>query len=62
MHEDRGAWKEQMAVTDIMVFLSGCGITPAYASRIYRRYGLESIRVIQENPYQLSYDVEGLGF
>ena len=57
-----GAWKEQMAVTDIMVLLSGCGITPAYASRIYRRYGLESIRIIQENPYQISYDVEGIGF
>lgn len=56
------AWKEQMAVTDIMVFLSGCGVTAAYAAKIYRRYGLDSIRVIQENPYQLSYDITGIGF
>lgn len=56
------SWKEQMAVTDIMVFLSGCGVTPAYAAKIYRKYGLDSISVIQENPYQLSYDIDGIGF
>ena len=56
------AWKEQTAVTDIMVFLSGCGITPAYATKIYRRYGLDSIRVINENPYDLSYTIDGIGF
>lgn len=56
------AWKEQIAVTELMVFLSGCGITPAYATKIYRQYGLDAIRVIQNNPYQLSYDVTGIGF
>ncbi|HQN02087.1 MAG TPA: AAA family ATPase, partial [Candidatus Hydrogenedentes bacterium] len=56
------AWKEQTAVTEIMVFLSGCGITPAYATKIYRQYGLDAIRIIQQNPYQLSYDVAGIGF
>lgn len=56
------AWKEQMAVTDIMVFLAGCGITASYAAKIYRKYGLNAIAVIQENPYQLSYDITGIGF
>lgn len=56
------AWKEQTAVQDIMVFLSGCGITPVFATKIYRKYGLDAIRVIEENPYNLSYDISGIGF
>ena len=55
-------WREQRGVEDLMVFLSGCGITPAYATRIYRKYGLEAIQVIQNDPYQLCYDIGGIGF
>ena len=32
------------------------------ATRIYKQYGKESIKVIRENPYQLAQDVHGIGF
>src|SRR5258708_23035508 len=32
------------------------------ATRIYKQYGQESIKVIRENPYQLAQDVFGIGF
>src|SRR5260370_36500416 len=32
------------------------------ATRIYKQYGQESIKVVRENPYQLAQDVNGIGF
>lgn len=56
------SWKEQMAVQDIMVFLSGCGITPIFAAKIYRKYGRNAMQIVQDNPYKLAYDIVGMGF
>lgn len=54
--------ERQNMLTTIMAYIQGFGISPAYASRIYERYGLESISVIKKNPYQLAEDVNGIGF
>ena len=56
------SWLEQKAVKDIMLFLQSVDISPAYALKIYRTYGKDSIKIVQENPYQLTYDVWGIGF
>jgi exodeoxyribonuclease V alpha subunit len=56
------SWEEQKAVKDIMIFLQSFDISPAYALKIYRTYGGNSIKTVQENPYQLTYDVWGIGF
>jgi exodeoxyribonuclease V alpha subunit len=56
------SWDEQREVKDIMIFLQTFDISPAYALKIYRIYGKESIKIVQENPYQLTYDVWGIGF
>ena len=55
-------WSEQKSVRDVMVFLQGNGVSPAYAQKIYRIYGGNAIQVVQENPYRLSRDVFGIGF
>lgn len=55
-------WKEQLAVQDIMIFLNGCGITPIFAARIYRKYGLNAIETIKNDPYDLAYTIDGIGF
>ncbi|MBS3986020.1 MAG: ATP-dependent RecD-like DNA helicase [Selenomonadales bacterium] len=52
----------QREVQKVMVFLQGHGITPAYASRIYREYGAETEAAIRKNPYRLADDVFGIGF
>jgi len=58
----RHAWEEQKEIRDVMVFLQGQGVSPAYAVRIYKHYGNDAIRVVRENPYRLAMDIFGIGF
>jgi exodeoxyribonuclease V alpha subunit len=58
----RKAWADQREIRDLMVFLQGHGISPIHATRIYRQYGGEARRVVQENPYRLASDITGIGF
>ena len=45
-----------------MLFLQGHGVSAAYSTRIYRTYGQDAVKVVQENPYRLARDVRGIGF
>ena len=56
------AWQEQKDIASIMVFLQDKGASPAYASKIYKKYGASSIAVVTENPYRLAQEVWGIGF
>jgi len=56
------AFLAQKDIQDVMVFLQGSGITPAYAVRIYKEYGKQSIDVVRENPYRLADEIFGIGF
>ncbi len=58
----RDAWSAQRQVREVMVFLQGYGVSPAFAARIYKRYGAASIARVRENPYRLAFDVWGIGF
>ncbi len=50
------------SIQDVMVFLESAGISPAFAHRVYKRYGNDSIRIVSENPFRLAMDVHGIGF
>ena len=56
------AWAEQKVIREIMVFLHSHGVGTASAVRIFKRYGTDAIRCVQENPYQLARDIYGIGF
>ncbi|HOS69141.1 MAG TPA: ATP-dependent RecD-like DNA helicase [Bacillota bacterium] len=56
------AFQEQKELKDIMMFLEQYGIGPAYAVRIYKTYGENTIKEIKENPYKLADDIFGIGF
>ncbi len=56
------AWEAQRGMQDIMVFLQGHGIGAALALKIYRFYGLDTIRRVKDNPYALARDIYGVGF
>ena len=58
----RSAWNAQREVRKVMVFLQGYGVSPAFAARIYKRYGAAAIARVRENPYRLAFDVWGIGF
>ena len=58
----RLAWAEQQEIREVMLFLQGHGVSAAYATRIYRAYGQDAVRVVRHNPYRLAQDVRGIGF
>jgi len=45
-----------------MIFLQEHGVSPSYAVKIYKQYGQNSIKTVQENPYRLATDIFGIGF
>lgn len=58
----KAAWVEQREIRSVMVWLQGHGVSPAYATRIYKRFGSGAARIVQENPYRLADEVFGIGF
>ena len=57
-----GAWAEQKAVREIMVFLHSHGVGTARAVRVFKTYGSDAVEVITKNPYRLTRDIRGIGF
>ena len=56
------SWEEQVHIRDVMIFLRGIGVGASLAQKIYKSYGNDSIRLLEENPYRLSQDLFGVGF
>lgn len=55
-------WSEQRSIREVMIFLQKYSISPSYAQKIFRIYGNQSVKRVQENPYILSIEVSGIGF
>lgn len=62
MEKIKDCWTEQKAVRQVMVFLQGHGVSPAYAQKIFKTYGEQSVKKVKENPYALAKDIFGIGF
>jgi exodeoxyribonuclease V alpha subunit len=58
----REAWAEQSEVKEVMIFLQSHGVSPAYAVRIWQRYGKRALGLVRENPYRLALEIFGIGF
>ncbi len=56
------AWAEQKEVRNVMLFLHSHGVSSAYATKIFKKYGAESLSVLRDNPYRLAEDIFGIGF
>jgi exodeoxyribonuclease V alpha subunit len=56
------AWDEQKDIREVMVFLQGYGVSPAYATKIFKQYGRDAVTIVRENPYRLADEVFGIGF
>ena len=55
-------WEQQREIRKVMIFLRAHGVSPAYAQKIFKAYGNESIARVKENPYSLARDIFGVGF
>ena len=58
----RESWEKQKDIKNVMLFLQGHGVSTAFAAKIYRQYGKESIDKVKDNPYRLADDIWGIGF
>ena len=56
------AWQQQKEIKNVMLFLQSNDVSTAYAIKIYKAYGNESISVVKSNPYRLADDIWGIGF
>lgn len=56
------SFMEQRAMRDIMIGLQAYGITVRQAMKLYQLYGAGCLRRVEEDPYRLVEDVEGIGF
>jgi len=54
--------EEKRELRQAMIFLQNYGISLTLAVKIYQTYQLDMYRIIQENPYKLAEDVNGVGF
>ena len=55
-------WEAQKSIRQVMIFLQTYGVSPAYAQKIYKKYGNESAQRVKENPYDLAREIFGIGF
>jgi exodeoxyribonuclease V alpha subunit len=56
------AWSAQAEMKEVQLFLQSHAVSLHLATRIYRQYGKESVKVVRENPYRLAEEVYGIGF
>lgn len=56
------SWERQKEVKNIMLFLQSQNVSTAFAAKIYKTYGNDSISVVKENPFRLADDIWGIGF
>src|SRR2546429_5214819 len=56
------SWAEQSEIKELHLFLQSHEVSMNLATRIYKQFGQESIKVVRENPYKLAQDIHGIGF
>lgn len=56
------AWAETRAEAAVAIFLLDHGATPSVARKIVERYGKRARWIVENNPYKLAEDINGVGF
>lgn len=55
-------WKRQENIREIMMFFKQYNLSTNLIIKINNKYGTAAIEMISENPYRITYDIEGAGF
>ena len=56
------SFMEKKEFRDVLIFLSGYGVSVNTAMKIYNTYGDKVYSIVKENPYKLAEDITGIGF
>ncbi len=55
-------WETHRQRREVLLFLHSAGLSPLFAQRIHAEYGEQSLKMMQQHPYQLALEVQGIGF
>lgn len=56
------AFRARRAEAETKSYLQGVGLGPALARRVWERFGVDTAKVVQANPYRLAEEVPGIAF
>lgn len=56
------SYNEQRVTKDIIMFFQGYGITVNKAMKIYKKFGMNCVNIVKDNPYILTEAISGVGF
>ena len=54
--------EEKKGMREAMLYLQKFGISNTLAVKIYKTYEMELYHILEENPYRLAEDIDGIGF
>jgi exodeoxyribonuclease V alpha subunit len=58
----KSSWIEHREIRNVMLFLQEYGVSTLFSVKIFKTYGNDAIKILQDNPYRLSKDIYGIGF
>lgn len=56
------SFMQQRELKQVVMYLQKYDISPSFAVKIYKAFGSDTIKEINENPYKLSDEIYGIGF
>ena len=56
------SWTSQREIRSLILFLQTHEVPTTYAGRIYHHYGSDAVNKLCQNPYDLAYEIRGIGF
>ncbi len=56
------SWAAQREIRSLMLFLQTHEVPTTYAGRIFKHYGANAVHKLTQNPYDLAYEIRGIGF
>jgi len=62
LQEIKASWDAQHEVRSLLLFLQTHEIPTTYAGKIHKLYGAAAESRIRANPYELAYEIRGIGF
>jgi len=62
MEKITASYQKQSELRDVMVWLEAHGISGTFAGRIFKEYGSFALEILENKPYQLARDIDGIGF
>ena len=62
LQEIKASWDAQHEVHSLLLFLQTHEIPTTYAGKIHKLYGAAAESRIRANPYELAYEIRGIGF